>query len=157
MISRVMILVAALLAALAAIPRLALIAQMVAWAFSMAASSFFPVILLGIFWRRANANGAIAGMIAGMIACIIYMALTTRTRTSRARAHPPLGGDLRDDRELRVSDRRQPGHGAAAEAHPGYGRRPTHARRRDGRATIRDSSSGGRPATAPSPAVGGSK
>jgi cation/acetate symporter len=75
MISRVMILVGALLAALAAIPRLALIAQMVAWAFSMAASSFFPVILLGIFWRRANAAGAIAGMAGGMITCILYMAL----------------------------------------------------------------------------------
>ncbi|HZO32086.1 MAG TPA: sodium:solute symporter family protein [Chloroflexota bacterium] len=75
MISRVMILVGALLAALAAIPRLALIAQMVAWAFSMAASSFFPVMLLGIFWRRANAAGAIAGMAGGMITCILYMAL----------------------------------------------------------------------------------
>jgi cation/acetate symporter len=75
MISRVMILVGALLAALAALPRLALIAQMVAWAFSMAASSFFPVILLGIFWRRANAAGAIAGMAGGMITCIAYMAL----------------------------------------------------------------------------------
>jgi cation/acetate symporter len=75
MISRVMILVGALLAALAAIPRLALIAQMVAWAFSMAASSFFPVILLGIFWRRANAAGAIAGMAGGMITCIVYLAL----------------------------------------------------------------------------------
>jgi cation/acetate symporter len=75
MISRVMILVGALLAALAALPRLALIAQMVAWAFSMAASSFFPVILLGIFWRRANAAGAIAGMAGGMIVCIAYLAL----------------------------------------------------------------------------------
>jgi cation/acetate symporter len=75
MISRVMILVGALLAALAALPRLALIAQMVAWAFSMAASSFFPVILLGIFWRRANAAGAIAGMAGGMITCIVYLAL----------------------------------------------------------------------------------
>jgi cation/acetate symporter len=75
MISRVMILVGALLAALAALPRLALIAQMVAWAFSMAASSFFPVILLGIFWRRANAAGAIAGMAGGMITCILYLAL----------------------------------------------------------------------------------
>jgi len=75
MISRVMILVGAALAALAAVPRLALIAQMVAWAFSMAASSFFPVILLGIFWRRANAAGAIAGMSGGMIVCILYLAL----------------------------------------------------------------------------------
>ncbi len=74
LLSRLMILVAALLAALAAIPRLALIAQMVSWAFSLAASTFFPVLLLGIFWKRANANGAVAGMAAGLVVCIIYMA-----------------------------------------------------------------------------------
>ena len=73
-LSRVMILVAALCAALAAVPRLALIVQMVAWAFSLAASTFFPVLLLGIFWRRANASGAIAGMIGGLVVCIAYMA-----------------------------------------------------------------------------------
>jgi cation/acetate symporter len=74
LISRTMILVSAFLAALAAMPRLALIAQMVAWAFSLAAATFFPVILLGIFWKRANANGAIAGMIGGLVVTIIYMA-----------------------------------------------------------------------------------
>jgi cation/acetate symporter len=74
-LSRIMILVGALLAALAALPRLALIVQMVAWAFSLAASTFFPVILLGIFWRRANAAGAITGMAAGLIVCVFYIAM----------------------------------------------------------------------------------
>jgi cation/acetate symporter len=32
------------------------------------------VILLGIFWKRANANGAIAGMIGGITVCLLYMA-----------------------------------------------------------------------------------
>jgi cation/acetate symporter len=73
--SRVMIVVAAGLAALAALPRLALIVQLVAWAFSLAAATFFPVVLLGIFWRRANGNGAIAGMIGGLLTTIAYMAL----------------------------------------------------------------------------------
>lgn len=73
LLSRLMILVAAFTAALLAIPRFALIVQLVAWAFSLAASTFFPVLLLGIFWKRANANGAIAGMIGGLLACIIYM------------------------------------------------------------------------------------
>lgn len=68
-----LVVVAAALAALAAMPRLALIAQMVAWAFSLAASSFFPIILLGIFWKRANGPGAIAGIIGGMVVCVFYM------------------------------------------------------------------------------------
>ncbi len=68
-----MIVVAAVIAALLAIPRLALIAQMVAWAFSMAAATFFPVVLLGIFWKRANGPGAIAGMIGGLGVTLFYM------------------------------------------------------------------------------------
>ena len=73
-LGKAMIIVAAVIAALLAIPRLALIAQMVAWAFSMAASTFFPVVLLGIFWKRANGPGAIAGMIGGLAVTIFYMA-----------------------------------------------------------------------------------
>lgn len=72
-LGKAMIIVAAVIAALLAIPRLALIAQMVAWAFSMAASTFFPVVLLGIFWKRANGPGAIAGMIGGLAVTIFYM------------------------------------------------------------------------------------
>ncbi|MGQ9483160.1 sodium:solute symporter family protein [Chloroflexus sp.] len=72
-LGKAMIVVAAVIAALLAIPRLALIAQMVAWAFSMAASTFFPVVLLGIFWKRANGPGAIAGMIGGLVVTIFYM------------------------------------------------------------------------------------
>ncbi len=70
-----MIVVAATVAALLALPRLALIAQMVAWAFSMATATFFPIVLLGIFWKRANGPGAIAGMIGGLVVTIFYMAM----------------------------------------------------------------------------------
>ncbi|MEK9501658.1 sodium:solute symporter family protein [Gemmatimonadota bacterium DH-20] len=44
----------------------AFVAEVVAFAFGLAASSFFPVILLGIFSRRMNREGAVAGMIAGI-------------------------------------------------------------------------------------------
>ena len=43
-----------------------LVAQVVAFAFGLAASSFFPVILMGIFSKRMNKEGAIAGMITGL-------------------------------------------------------------------------------------------
>ena len=51
------------------------VAQVVAFAFGLAASSFFPAIILGIFFKRMNREGAIAGMIAGIVftgAYIIY-------------------------------------------------------------------------------------
>jgi len=43
------------------------VAQVVAWAFGLAAASFFPAILLGIFSKRMNMQGAIAGMLSGLI------------------------------------------------------------------------------------------
>jgi cation/acetate symporter len=42
------------------------VAEVVAFAFGLAAASFFPVIVLGIFWKRANKQGAIWGMITGL-------------------------------------------------------------------------------------------
>jgi cation/acetate symporter len=74
-LGKAMVLVAAACAALAAMPRLALIVQMVAWAFSLAAASFFPVVMMGIFWKRANGPGAIAGMIGGLATTIFYMVM----------------------------------------------------------------------------------
>ena len=43
------------------------VAQVVAFAFGLAASSFFPAIILGIFSKRMNKEGAISGMIAGIV------------------------------------------------------------------------------------------
>jgi cation/acetate symporter len=43
------------------------VAEVVAFAFGLAASSFFPVLILGIFWKRMNREGAIAGMLSGLI------------------------------------------------------------------------------------------
>jgi len=42
------------------------VAEVVAFAFGLAAASFFPVLVLGIFWKRANKQGAICGMLSGL-------------------------------------------------------------------------------------------
>jgi cation/acetate symporter len=49
------------------------VAQTVAFAFGLAAASFFPVILLGIFSKRMNKEGAISGMIAGIVFTTAYI------------------------------------------------------------------------------------
>jgi cation/acetate symporter len=52
----------------------AFVAQVVAFAFGLAAASFFPVIFMGIFYRRMNREGAIAGMLSGLIFTFSYIA-----------------------------------------------------------------------------------
>ena len=49
------------------------VAEVVAFAFGLAAASFFPVILMGIFSKRMNKEGAIAGMIAGLTFTATYI------------------------------------------------------------------------------------
>jgi cation/acetate symporter len=49
---------------------------MVGLAFSIAASAFFPALVLGIFWKRANKWGAIAGMVSGLGVTLYYVTLT---------------------------------------------------------------------------------
>ncbi|OEE73369.1 sodium:solute symporter family protein [Vibrio ordalii] len=49
------------------------VAQVVAFAFGLAAASFFPAIILGIFYKKMNKEGAIAGMVAGIIFTATYI------------------------------------------------------------------------------------
>ncbi len=49
------------------------VAEVVAFAFGLAASSFFPILILGIFWKRMNREGAIAGMISGIVFTAAYI------------------------------------------------------------------------------------
>ncbi len=49
------------------------VAQVVAFAFGLAAASFFPVIILGVFDKRTNREGAIAGMIVGLAFTAFYI------------------------------------------------------------------------------------
>lgn len=49
------------------------VAQTVAFAFGLAAASFFPAILMGIFFKRMNREGAISGMVAGILFTLSYI------------------------------------------------------------------------------------
>jgi cation/acetate symporter len=73
MFSKLMVLVTAVLAAWVASLRIANILPFVTAAFSLAAATFFPALVIGIFWRRANRAGAVSGMLAGAGLCIWYM------------------------------------------------------------------------------------
>jgi cation/acetate symporter len=72
-ISKSLLLVVAVMAALFAAQKPATILSMVAWAFSIAGAAFFPALVLGIFWKRANKQGAVAGMVAGLLMTLYYM------------------------------------------------------------------------------------
>jgi cation/acetate symporter len=75
-ISKVLLLFVALAAASVAAQKPADILFLVSAAFSFAASAFFPSLVAGVFWRRANKWGAVAGMVAGLGTCFYYMATT---------------------------------------------------------------------------------
>jgi cation/acetate symporter len=73
MISKILLLVVAIFAAWVTSQKPGNILFLVGAAFSMAASAFFPALVLGVFWKRANKWGAIAGMVAGLGICLYYM------------------------------------------------------------------------------------
>jgi cation/acetate symporter len=75
-ISKVLLLVVALAAAAVAAQKPADILFLVSAAFSFAAAAFFPALVLGIFWKRANKWGASLGMIAGLGTTFYYMVTT---------------------------------------------------------------------------------
>jgi cation/acetate symporter len=75
-ISKVLLLVVALLAAYIAAQKPADILFLVSAAFSIAAAAFFPVLVLGIFWKRATGTAASLAMVAGVGITLYYMATT---------------------------------------------------------------------------------
>ncbi len=75
-ISKALLLVVALVAASVASQKPADILFLVSAAFSLAAAAFFPALVLGIFWKRANKWGATLGMLAGVGITFYYMAVT---------------------------------------------------------------------------------
>jgi cation/acetate symporter len=75
-VSKGMLLVVALTAAYVTLLRPGNILSLVGAAFSLAAASFFPALVCGIFWRRANRLGAILGMTLGLGVTLVYMVIT---------------------------------------------------------------------------------
>ncbi|KQY16635.1 sodium:solute symporter [Massilia sp. Root133] len=83
-ISKLLLLAVAFIAAYVASQKPADILSLVGAAFSLAGSTMFPALVAGVFWKRANFAGAIAGMATGFLVCIYYMLHT----------NPMLGGNL---------------------------------------------------------------
>ena len=75
-VSKILLLIVALLAAYVAAQKPADILFLVSAAFSFAAASFFPALSMGIFWKRATGKAAALGMMAGLGVTTYYMVTT---------------------------------------------------------------------------------
>jgi cation/acetate symporter len=75
-VSRILLVMVAVLAAYVASTKPSDILSMVSWAFSLAAGGLFPALVLGVWWKRANTAGAVAGMIAGFGITLFYLVMT---------------------------------------------------------------------------------
>ncbi len=75
-VSKGLLLVVAIVAAYVTSLKPGDILFLVGAAFSLAASGFFPALVCGVFWRRANKLGAILGMLSGLGICMYYMYMT---------------------------------------------------------------------------------
>lgn len=84
-VGRVAILVGLIVAGLLGIYPPGFVAEVVAFAFGLAAASFFPILVLGVFWKRCNRQGAIAGLVTGLLFTFAMIVLM--------RAHVVLGLD----------------------------------------------------------------
>jgi len=74
-VGRIAIFAGVIVAGLAGIYPLGFVAEVVAFAFGLAAASFFPILVLGIFWKKCNRQGAVAGMITGLAFTFIMIIL----------------------------------------------------------------------------------
>ncbi|XSC43808.1 sodium:solute symporter family protein [Bradyrhizobium sp. RDT10] len=77
MIARGLLLIVAVVAAATAATKPGDILAMVGWAFSLAMAGNFPALVMGVWWKRATATGAVCGIIAGFGLCLFYL-VTTR-------------------------------------------------------------------------------
>ncbi|HET7679957.1 MAG TPA: sodium:solute symporter family protein [Xanthobacteraceae bacterium] len=75
-VARVLLFIVAVISAYLASTKPADILAMVGWAFSLAMAGNFPALVMGIWWKRATATGAVAGMIAGFGLCLFYLVVS---------------------------------------------------------------------------------
>jgi cation/acetate symporter len=80
LVGRIVIFFAVIVAGLLGIFPPGFVAEVVAFAFGLAAASFFPIIVLGIFWKRCNRQGAVTGMIVGLAFTFIMIVLMRADR-----------------------------------------------------------------------------
>ena len=90
MISKTLLLVVTLMAAFVAAQKPADILFLVSAAFSFAAAAFFPALVLGVFWKRANKWGAVLGMVSGLGVTLYYMVTTEPWMRSIFRVTSPI-------------------------------------------------------------------
>ncbi|MGG7619504.1 sodium:solute symporter family protein [Bacillus coreaensis] len=72
-VARWSIVIATLFAGLIALNPPGAITQIVAWAFALATGTFFPALVLGVWWKRSNAKGVIAGLLVGLGVTLTYI------------------------------------------------------------------------------------
>ncbi len=72
-VARWSIVIATLFAGLIALNPPGAITQIVAWAFALASGTFFPALLIGVWWKRSNTPGVISGMVVGLAVTLIYI------------------------------------------------------------------------------------
>ncbi len=72
-VARWTIVIATLFAGLIALNPPGAITQIVAWAFALATGTFFPALVLGVWWKRSNSKGVIAGLLVGLGVTLTYI------------------------------------------------------------------------------------
>src|SRR4029079_2534266 len=75
-VARVLLFFVAVAAAALAATRPSDILAMVGWAFSLAMAGNFPALVMGVWWKRTTATGAVCGMLAGFGLCLFYLVVT---------------------------------------------------------------------------------
>ena len=75
-VARILLVLVAIVAAATAATRPGDILAMVGWAFSLAMAGNFPALVMGVWWKRTTAAGAMAGIVAGFGLCLFYLVVS---------------------------------------------------------------------------------